>query len=129
MTKNNRLELFKLIWKILKQKKCHLYRINGVENHLHILVGMQPTMDVANLVKDIKVTSHLWIEEERAFPGFIEWQIGYEAFTVSSKDKDDLIEYIKNQEIHHETETFEEEYVRLLKENDIDFNEQNLFEE
>jgi putative transposase len=129
LTKNNRLELFKLIWKILKQKKCHLYRINGVENHLHILVGMQPTMDVANLVKDIKVTSHLWIEEERAFPGFIEWQIGYEAFTVSSKDKDDLIEYIKNQEIHHETETFEEEYVRLLKENDIDFNEQNLFEE
>jgi putative transposase len=129
LTKNNRLELFKLIWEILKQKKCHLYRINGVENHLHILVGMQPTMDVANLVKDIKVASHLWIEEERAFPGFIEWQVGYEAFTVSSKDKDDLIEYIKNQEIHHETETFEEEYVRLLKENDIDFNEQNLFEE
>ena len=97
LTKDKRTDLFKFIWGILEKKKCHLYRMNGVEDHIHILTSMRTTMDVANLVKDIKVASHLWIEENEIFPEFIEWQVGYGAFTVSAYEKDGLIEYIKNQ--------------------------------
>jgi putative transposase len=129
LTKDKRKRLFKFIWGILQKKKCHLYRINGVEDHIHILTSMRTTMDVANLVKDIKVASHLWIEENEIFPEFIEWQVGYGAFTVSAYEKDGLIEYIKNQEAHHKIETYEDEYRRLLKEHDIDFNEKYLFDE
>ncbi|MFT5834808.1 MAG: putative transposase [Cognaticolwellia sp.] len=129
MTKDKRTDLFKFIWGILEKKKCHLYRMNGVEDHIHILTSMRTTMDVANLVKDIKVASHLWIEENEIFPEFIEWQVGYGAFTVSAYEKDGLIEYIKNQEAHHKIETFEDEYRRLLKEHDIDFDEKYLFDE
>ena len=86
-------------------------------------------MDIANLVKDIKVASHLWIEEERVFSEFIEWQIGYGAFSVSAYEKEGLIEYIKNQEAHHKIETFEDEYRRLLREHDIDSDEKYLFDE
>jgi REP element-mobilizing transposase RayT len=129
LTKDKRTELFKFIWGILEKKKCHLYRINGVEDHVHILTSMRTTMDVSNLVKDIKVASHLWIEKERIFPEFIEWQIGYGAFTVSAYEKNGLIKYIKNQEAHHKIETFEDEYQRLLKEHDIDFDEKYLFDE
>jgi putative transposase len=103
--------------------------MNGVEDYIHILTSMRTTMDVANLVKDIKVASHLWIEENEIFPEFIEWQVGYGAFTVSAYEKDGLIEYIKNQEAHHKIETFEDEYRRLLKEHDIDFDEKYLFDE
>ena len=129
LTKDKRTELFKFIWGILEKKKCHLYRMNGVEDHVHILTSMRTTMDVSNLVKDIKVASHLWIEKERIFPEFIEWQIGYGAFTVSAYEKNGLIKYIKNQEAHHKIETFEDEYQRLLKEHDIDFDEKYLFDE
>jgi REP element-mobilizing transposase RayT len=129
LTKDKRTELFKFIWGILEKKKCHLYRINGVEDHVHILTSMRTTMDISNLVKDIKVASHLWIEKERIFPEFIEWQIGYGAFTVSAYEKNGLIKYIKNQEAHHKIETFEDEYQRLLKEHDIDFDEKYLFDE
>jgi|TARA_B110000285_G_C14898781_1_gene502163 REP element-mobilizing transposase RayT len=129
LTKDKRTDLFKFIWGILEKKKCHLYRMNGVEDYIHILTSMRTTMDVANLVKDIKVASHLWIEENEIFPEFIEWQVGYGAFTVSAYEKDGLIEYIKNQEAHHKIETFEDEYRRLLKEHDIDFDEKYLFDE
>ena len=128
LTKDNRKRLFQFIWGILKKKKCHLYRINGVEDHIHILTSMRTPMNIANLVKDIKVASNLWIKEERIFSEFIEWQVGYGAFTVSGYEKDGLIEYIKNQEAHHKIETYEDEYRRLLKEHDIDFDEKYLFE-
>ena len=126
LTKDNRKRLFKFIWGILQKKKCHLYRINGVEDHVHILTSMRTPMNIANLVKDIKVAAHLWIEEEEVFPEFIEWQVGYGAFTVSAYEKESLIEYIKNQEAHHKIETYEDEYRRLLREHDIDFKEKYL---
>ncbi len=129
LTKDNRKRLFKFIWGILQKKKCHLYRINGVEDHVHILTSMRTPMNIADLVKDIKVAAHLWIEEERIFPEFIEWQVGYSAFTVSAYEKDGLIEYIKNQEEHHKIESFEDEYRRLLKEHNVEFDEKYLFEQ
>ncbi|MBI2432585.1 MAG: IS200/IS605 family transposase [Candidatus Hydrogenedentes bacterium] len=108
-------ELFRYVWGILKNKECHLYRINGIEDHIHILTHVHPTIAVARLVKDIKVATNAWNKEQRVFPAFESWQDGYGAFTHSLAEKDRLIEYVKNQEEHHRTETFEDELRRLVE--------------
>jgi putative transposase len=78
-------------------------------------------------VKDIKVASSLWIKENNIFKNFSSWQEGYGAFTCNFKDKDGLIEYIKNQEVHHQQFSFEDEYRALLVEHGIEFDEKYLF--
>ena len=121
-----RKELFKYTWGILKNKKCHLYQINGIEDHIHILTHLHPSISLADLIKDIKVASSTFIKKEKIFPNFNGWQDGYGAFTYSIKQKDVLIEYIKNQEIHHKKKTFKEELVELLEEHNVDFDERYL---
>lgn len=126
LNKNNRDILFKHIWGLLKNKKCHLYRINGVEDHLHIVTHLHPSVSLSSLVKDIKVSSSLYIKEHNLFENFTNWQEGYGAFTYSIKEKDRLIEYVKNQESHHSIKTFKEEYIELLTEHGIEFDEKYL---
>ncbi len=126
LTKDNRKELFSYIWGILKNKKCHLYRINGVEDHLHIVTHIHPTIALSDLIKDIKVASSGYIKEKVLFPDFNAWQEGYGAFTYSIKDKDRLIEYVKNQEEHHKTLTYQEELIALLNEHGVKFDEKYL---
>ena len=123
LIKEGREELFKYIWGALKQKHCHLYRINGVEDHIHIATHIHPTVAPSDLIRDIKTTSSIWIKEKNIFPEFDTWQIGYGAFTYSIKEKNNLINYIKNQENHHRKESFIDEYKKLLLEFEIDFDE------
>lgn len=126
LARENRPELFKYIWGLLKNKKCHLYRINGVEDHIHIVTHIHPTVAPAFLVKDIKIASSGYIKENDLFPDFEEWQDGYGAFTYSYKEKDTLIEYVKNQEEHHKTKTYREELIELLQEHGVAFDEKYL---
>ena len=126
LSKDDRPELFKSIWGILKNSKCHLYRINGVEDHIHIITSLHPSVALANLVKDIKLGSTSFIKEKKIFPDFAGWQDGYSAFTYSIEAKDNLIEYVKNQEEHHKNKTFKEELIELLKEHGIEFDEKYL---
>ena len=119
-------ELFKYVWGIIKNQKSHLYRINGAGDHLHLLVGLHPTVPLAQLVKDIKVSSSKWIKENRVFPKFEAWQDGYSAFTVGHGDKEGVIEYIKGQEEHHRKLSFNEELKRFLTEAGIEFEEKWL---
>jgi REP element-mobilizing transposase RayT len=126
LIKNDREELFQYIHGILKNKKCHLYRINGVADHIHIIFHLHPTVALSSLVKDIKLATTEYIEFEFLFPGFNGWQDGYGAFTYSIKAKDALIEYVINQEEHHKSNDFREEYIQMLRENRIDFNEKYL---
>lgn len=124
--KENRQKLFEYIWGILKNKKCHLYRLNGVEDHLHIVTHLHPTVALASLVKDIKVASAAYIKEKSLFEHFDGWQDGYAAFTYSIEAKDNLINYVKNQEEHHKTKTFREELSDLLCEHGVEFDEKYL---
>lgn len=126
LTKNNRDELFKYISGLLQNKKCHLYIINGVEDHIHIITHIHPTISLSNLIKDIKVASSLHIKEKNLFLDFISWQEGYGAFTYSIKEKDRLIKYVMNQEEHHNTKTFKDEFIELLNEHGIEFDEKYL---
>jgi putative transposase len=127
LTNPNRQELFKYIAGILKNKNCHLYRINGVENHLHIITHLHPSVSLASLIKDIKLSSSEHIKKHSLFLNFAGWQDGYGAFTYSIKEKDRLIEYVKNQEEHHKIKTFKEEYIELLNEHGIEYDEKYLF--
>ena len=122
----NRDVLFKYISGILKNKKCHLYRINGVEDHIHLLTDLPPTISLSSLVKDIKLASTDYIKKNKLFKAFNGWQDGYGAFTYSFKEKDILINYIMNQEKHHQTKTFKDEYRVLLREHHVQFEEKYL---
>ncbi len=127
LTGNKRDELFRYIRGLLKNKNCHLYRINGVEDHIHIITHLHPSISLSSLVKDIKLASSKYINTNGIFKQFIGWQEGYAAFTYSIKEKDRLIEYVKNQEEHHKRITFKEEYIELLRECGIEFDEKYLF--
>jgi putative transposase len=126
LTSEKREELFKYIWGIIQKKNCHLYRINGVEDHIHILTHLHPSVSLSDLVKDIKLASTVFIKENGLFPNFSGWQNGYGAFTYSVKQKDSLINYIKNQELHHKKLAFKEELINLLKEHQVEVNEKYL---
>jgi putative transposase len=123
LTKNNREELFKFINGILKNKQCVLYQVNGVEDHIHIVTHIHPTVALASLVKDIKLACSLYIKENNLFPHFKGWQDGYGAFTYSLKEKDRLIAYVQNQEEHHKHKSFMQEYKKLLIKHNISFEE------
>ncbi len=126
LTKPNREELFKYIWGIIKNKSSHPYMINGIEDHLHIALSLHPTVSLSSLVKDIKLASSQYIKENNLFINFPGWQEGYGAFTYSIKEKDNVVEYIKNQEEHHKKKSFREEYIEFLKSHKIDFDERYL---
>jgi putative transposase len=126
LTKNNRDLLYKYISGLLKNKKCHLYQINGIEDHLHIVTHIHPTVALSSLIKDIKLSSSKFIKEQKLFNKFSGWQEGYGAFTINKMDINKLIEYVKNQETHHYQKTFKEEFINLLNENEIVFDEKYM---
>ncbi len=128
MIKSGREALFRYIWGILKNNRCHLYRINGVDDHLHILTHLHPSVSLASLVQEIKISSNKFIKANKLFPDFDGWQTGYGAFTYAENAKTNLINYIKNQEEHHRKRTFEDEYRAVLKEQNVPYDEQYLFD-
>ncbi len=126
LQRDSRSDLFRYIWGIIRNHQGHLYRINGVQDHVHILSSLHPTVCLADFVKDIKTGSARWIKQKAVFKRFSPWQEGYAAFTCARRDRDGLIEYIKRQEEHHRRITFEEEYRKLLVEAGIEFDERYL---
>lgn len=118
--------LFKYFCGILKNKKCHVYRINGVEDHIHILTHIHPTVALSYIIKDLKLASNSFIKEQCLFPNFKGWQQGYSAFTHHYNDKDRLINYIKKQEEHHRKVSWQEELRTLLEEHRVKFEEKYL---
>ena len=118
--------LYKYIWGIITNKKCTLYRINGGTDHIHLLVDIHPTIALSTFVKDIKVSTSIWLKEQLEFKQFDGWAEGYGAFTISHADKDRVIEYIKNQKEHHRKISFQDEYKALLNEFGIELTENDL---
>ncbi len=119
-------ELYKYIWGVIEKKNCKLYLINGVEDHIHIFCDLHPTVALADLIKDIKVASNLWMKESGKFPDFTSWQDGYGAFTYNIRERDKIINYVKKQKEHHKKETYYDEFKRLLIENGIEFDEKYM---
>jgi len=120
-------ELYKYITTIIQNNNHKVLQINGMQDHIHILFGMRPTQSLSDLMKQVKQDSSKWVNNKGFVNGKFSWQAGYGAFSYSKWDVPKIINYIKNQEEHHKTKTFTEEYLILLKEFNIDFNEQYLF--
>jgi putative transposase len=112
-------QLYTYITGIIKHKNSHLYRINGIENHLHILKDIHPSIALMDFMREVKVSTSLWMKSSGLFPAFKGWAVGYGSFTCWYKDKERLIEYIKHQPEHHRKLTFEDEYRILLLEHGI----------
>ena len=102
--------------------------VNGVSDHVHILIGLNPSISISDTVHGIKRSSSLFINKEKLCIGKFAWQEGYGGFTYSRSQLENVYNYIQNQEKHHEKSTFKAEYIQFLKNYAIDFEERFLFD-
>jgi putative transposase len=119
-------DLYRYITGIIQNQKHKLLAINGMSDHVHVLIGMRPTQSLSDLMQDIKGSSSKWINDQKLVPGRFEWQEGYGAFSYAKADVPRVIAYIHSQEEHHRKFSFPDEYKQLLAEMDIDFDERYL---
>ena len=128
ITKDYKEELHKYITGIVRNKGQKLITINGMADHLHILIGLRPSMALADLVRDIKADSSEWVNRRKLARGKFAWQEGYGAFSYGHSQLDMIIRYIQNQERHHRRKSFRNEYLTLLRKFEIEFKEEYVFQ-
>ena len=121
-------ELYKYITGIVQNKNQKMLAINGVEDHIHFFIGMRPACKLSDLVRELKKASNTFINEKDFCNFKFEWQEGYGAFSYSHTALDNVIAYINNQKEHHRKKSFKEEYLKFLKDFNIDFKNEYLFE-
>jgi REP-associated tyrosine transposase len=124
LNQNHSDQLYAYIAGMAKNKNNFIYKINGIENHIHILTDIHPSLASAIFVKDIKAYSSLWMKKSGLFPYFEGWAEGYASFTCSYRDLDLIKEYITSQQEHHKKESFEDEFRRLIREAGIEIDDQ-----
>lgn len=101
--------------------------INGMPDHIHLLIGMKPSSCLSDLVREIKKSSNEFIKEKNFCKNKFQWQEGFGAFSYSQSDLGNVIRYIQNQKEHHK-KTFKEEYIEFLTKFEIEFKNEYLFE-
>lgn len=121
-------ELYKFITGIVRNKGQKLLAINGMPDHIHILIGLKPSCKISDLVREIKKSTNTFINEKKLTNYKFEWQEGYGAFSYSNSEVGNVISYINNQKEHHSKMSFKQEYISFLKNHGIDFKEEYLFE-
>jgi len=121
-------ELHKYICGIVNGKQQKVFAIGGMSDHIHILVSLKPTIAVSDLVREIKSNSSKWINEKGFINGKFQWQEGFGAFSYSQSQLDTVITYINNQELHHQTKSFKEEYIETLKTFNLEYEDKFLFD-
>jgi putative transposase len=122
-------DLFKFICGIINNLNCKPIAVNGVGDHLHVLIGLKPSLPISELVQKIKANSSRWITENNFVKGKFEWQSGYGVFSYSHSQLTKVINYIKKQEEHHSIKSFNEEYIEFLKAFEIDYDKRYIFKE
>jgi REP element-mobilizing transposase RayT len=126
--KVNKEELHKYITGIIQNKGQKLIAINSMPDHVHIFIGMKPNIALSDLIRDVKNNSSTFINEKRWIRGKFNWQKGFGAFSYAHSQIDAVAKYILNQEKHHAKKTFKEEYVEMLKNFNVGYDEKYLFE-
>lgn len=116
-------ELYRYIHGIIKNKKSYLYRINGMEDHIHICTSLHPSIALSDFIKDIKLATNYWMKSHKEFSQFKGWGEGYGGFTFRHKERDTVINYVKNQQEHHKKESFKGEIARIFREEGIELDE------
>jgi putative transposase len=116
-------ELYAYIMGFIRNQNGFLYRINGMEDHLHILCDLHPQLALADYMRDMKTSTSKWLKTNGNFPKFNGWAEGYAALTYSWREKDMIINYIKNQQEHHRKISFKDELRQLLNEQGVEIDE------
>ena len=120
-------ELYKYISGIIKNNGHKVLAINGMHDHVHVFFGMRPSQSLADLMQDVKGDSSKWINQKGFINGKFSWQEGYGGFSYSKSQVNNVIDYIKRQEIHHRRKTFTEEYLEFLEKFEVPFDERYIF--
>ena len=128
ISKQHKDELYKYITGIIQNKKQKVIAINGMPDHIHILIGIKPDIALSDLVRDVKANASSFINEKRWIMGKFNWQEGFGAFSYSHSQLDSVANYIRNQEKHHSRKTFREEYLELLKKFDVVYDPKYIFD-
>jgi|SRR4051812_9888572 len=121
------IKLHKYISGLISNKKQKLLAINGMPDHIHILIGITPSCCISDLMREIKKSSINYIKEQRFTKFNFQWQEGYGAFSYSRSELPNLIAYVNNQKEHHKKIIFKEEYKNLLKVEGAEYKEEHLF--
>jgi len=120
-------EVYKYITGIIQNNSHKVLAINGMPDHVHIFIGMRPIQSLSDLMQDIRGDSSKWINNKGFVKGKFSWQEGYGAFSYSKSHVDNVIDYIKQQKIHHQRKTFTEEYLEFLDKFDVQYDERYIF--
>lgn len=121
--------LHQYITGIFQNNEHKMLQINSMPDHIHIFIGMRPHQSLSALVQNVKAESSKWIKENKFCKSAFAWQEGFGAFAYSKTHVDRVIRYIQNQEAHHKKETFLNEYCKMLKAFEIDYDERYIFKE
>jgi REP element-mobilizing transposase RayT len=121
-------EVFKYMAGIIKGKNQKPLIVNGVSDHVHVFVGLKPSMAISDLIRDVKNNSSAFINESRFLKGKFAWQEGYGAFSYAHSQLPQVYQYVANQEVHHQKKTFRDEYLDFLREFEIPYDEKYLFD-
>ena len=113
---------------MLKNDGCPSLQVGGVEDHVHLLFALSRTRTVAQVVENLKTSSSKWLKTKSPALADFHWQNGYGAFSVGRSEVDTVIDYIRHQEEHHHTATFQEEYRRFLAEHEIEYDERYVWD-
>jgi putative transposase len=128
LQKEWRQEVFGYMGAIAKDMGLKVMIINGVEDHVHLLIGMKPDISIADITEKVKANSSKWINQTGKLAQRFEWQRGYGYFTHSYSQVPRVANYILNQEKHHSKKTFIEEYESMLIKWEIDFDSRYVFQ-
>ena len=121
-------KLLGVIGNLINEANCKIIIVNGVEDHVHCFLGLKPVVSVSELMKTVKAKSSKYINDHSLTPARFEWQEGYGVFSYHRSLIDTVYKYIQNQEEHHKVHTFRDEYLELLKEFKVEYDEQYIFQ-
>ena len=122
LDKKWRERVFDYIGGIIRNNNHKILAINGIEDHIHILIGLNPAQAISDLVRIVKSDSTKFINENKLSTVKFRWQNGYGAFSYAKSQIDYVIKYIKNQEVHHQNKSFHNEWDGMLSKFDIKKN-------
>lgn len=120
-------KLFAVIGNLINETGCKTLTVNGTQDHVHCLIQMKPDISISDVMKNAKSKSSKWINESKFLDNRFEWQPGFGAFSCNKGQISGITNYIRNQEEHHRQITFREEYLKILEENDIPYDDRYIF--
>lgn len=128
ISKHLRAKLHAYLAGVCRAKGSEAYRVGGTDDHVHIACTLPRTLTMAKLVEEIKKPSSSWMKQQEGGTAQFSWQAGYGIFSLGQSQLPALLRYIDNQEEHHRTKSFKEEFLELLEKYGVEYDEKHLWD-